>query len=281
MKILIFALQTQVQILRKFKRKASEKMQSDVNKRRAIRQKKARRRRLKITFIVFLIMALITLVIMCFTVFFPIKRINVSGSKLYSNGQIIKASKLTTDDNLFAISEDSIEQNIRKALPYIDEVELKRTFPDAVILTVKDAKEFAYFVSGDKYYILSEKGYVLKQQSEKPDSIFEIATSGIDGKLGENVKYKNNREQELLQNILVELKNQEISIDKIDVSNALNITLKVEGRFSVILGNNEYIEEKIAHLAGMIRSIPDRKGKINLSMWTPTNSQGSFVEEKA
>ena len=92
-------------------------MQSDVNKRRAARQKKARRRRLKIAFIFFLIIALITLAIMCFTVFFPIKRINVSGSEIYSKSEIIKASKLTTNDNLLVVSEEEIENNIRQQLP--------------------------------------------------------------------------------------------------------------------------------------------------------------------
>ena len=92
-------------------------MQSDVQKRRAERRKKIRRRRLKIAFIFFLIIAVVIFAIMCFTVLFPIKRISVSGSEIYSKTEIIKASGLTTDDNLFVVSEDKIEENIRKSLP--------------------------------------------------------------------------------------------------------------------------------------------------------------------
>ena len=84
-------------------------MLNDVNRRRAQRQRQARRRRLKIAFIFFLIIAFITLAIMCFTVFFPIKRISVSGSQIYSKSEIIKASGLTTEDNLFVVSEEKIE----------------------------------------------------------------------------------------------------------------------------------------------------------------------------
>ncbi len=253
-------------------------MQSDVNKRRAQRQKIARRRRIRAAFIFFLIIALITLVIMCFTVFFPIKRINVSGSELYSKGQIIKASKLTTDDNLFVVSEEEIEDNIRKTLPYIDEVKLKRVFPDAVVLTVSDASEYAYFNDGDKYYILSSSGYVLKEQSEQPENVFELVTSGIEGKVGEKASYKNSAEQELVERLIKLLSEKEINIDKIDVTNILQIALEVEGRFNAVLGNTDYLQEKIAHLSSMIDSIPDRSGSINLGMWTPENSQGSFTE---
>lgn len=254
-------------------------MQSDVNKRRAERQKKARRRRLKIAFIFFLIIALITLAIMCFTVFFPIKRINVSGSEIYSKSQIVKASKLTTDDNLWVVSEEEIENNIRKKLPYIDSVKLKRVFPDAVILTVTDAKEYAYYQSGENYFILSDSGYILKEQTEIPENVFQIVTSGMEGDVSQKAVYKNTAEEELVNTLISALQNKEINIDKIDVSNILQITLEVEGRFTVVLGNTDYTQEKIAHLSGMIESIPDRKGKINLSMWTPTNSQGSFVED--
>ncbi len=256
-------------------------MQSDVNKRRAKRQREARRRRLKVAFIFFLIIALITLAIMCFTVFFPIKRINVSGSEIYTKSQIIKASKLTTDDNLFVVSEDDIESKIRKTLPYVDSVKLKRVLPDAVILTVTDAKEYAYFKTGEKYYIISDNGYVLNEQTEQPENVFEIVSGGIEGKLGEKATYKNDAEKELVEVLMQSLAEKDINIDQIDVSNILQVTLKVEGRFTVTLGNTDYTQEKIAHLAGMIESIPDRKGKINLSMWTPDNSQGSFVEDKS
>lgn len=256
-------------------------MQSEVNKRRAQRQKKARRRRLKTAFIFFLIIAILTLAIMCFTVFFPIKRINVSGSEIYSKSEIIKASKLTTEDNLFVVSEEEIENNIRKALPYVDSIKLKRVLPDAVVLTVIDAKEYAYYQTGDSYFILSDSGYILKEQTEVPENVFQIVTSGIEGKVAQKAVYKNDAEEQLVNTLITVLNQKEINIDKIDVSNILELSLEVEGRFTVVLGTADYTEEKIAHLAGMIESITDRKGKINLSMWTPTNSQGSFVEESS
>ena len=62
--------------------------QQDVQNRRKARQKKARRKRLKICFVFFVLMALVKLAIMCFTVFFPIKRISVSGSEIYSKAEI-------------------------------------------------------------------------------------------------------------------------------------------------------------------------------------------------
>ncbi|MDO4607874.1 MAG: FtsQ-type POTRA domain-containing protein [Clostridia bacterium] len=255
-------------------------MQSEVNKRRVARQKKTRKRRLKIALIFFLIIALITLAILCFTYFFPVKRISITGSKIYTKSQIVKASGLTTDDQLFTLSQDKIESDLRKSLPYIDSVKIKRVLPDAVVINVTDAKEQAFYKKGKTYNTISDKGYILKQQNKKPENLFEIVTSGIDGKVGTQAKYKNSAEQELVQNLITELTKQKITIDKIDVSNILEISVNVEDRFTVIIGSDEYLSEKIAHLASMIDSIADRSGKINLSMWTPQNSQGTFIEDK-
>lgn len=253
-------------------------MQSDVERRRKARQRKARRRRLKIFFSFLIVISIITLAIMCFTVFFPIKRINVSGSEIYSKSEIIKASGLTTDDNLFVVSEEKIEETIRKKLPYIDSVKLKRHLPDAVILNVVDAKEYSCFKTDDRYYIISESGYVLSKQNECPKNVFEIITNGVKCTVGEQVEYKNLSEKELVSTLTDELSKNEINIDKIDVSNLLSISVSVENKFNVNLGTNEYMSEKIAHLKSMINSIGDRSGEINLSMWTPENSQGSYVD---
>lgn len=253
-------------------------MQSDVEKRRAARRKKIRRRRVKAVLIFFIIIALIVFAVMCFTVLFPIKRIAVTGSKIYDKNEIIKASGLSTDDNLFVVSEDDIENKIRKALPYIDSVKLKRNLPDAVVLTVTDAKEFACYKTDDSYAVVSEKGYVVNIQSECPENVFEIITSGVKANLGEQIIYDNKSEEELVSDIASLLKEKNINIDMIDATSVLDIKIGVEDGFDVSLGTRDYLEEKITHLSGMVKSIGDRRGEINLSMWTPNNTQGSFVE---
>ena len=259
-------------------------MQSEVNRRRKQRQKQARKRQMAIAFIsifvVSLIVALVSLVVLCFTVFFDVKQISVSGSEIYSNAEIIKASDITTEDNLFIIREKRVEEKIRQSLPYVDDVKIKRRLPDKVALIITDAKEYAYFEHEGKYYIVSENGYVLKEQTEAPENVFEIITSGITGNVGEKAVFANQNEEKLINELIVLLEAKGINIDKIDVTSQLEIKLFVEDRFEVILGDSKYLTEKIAHLSGMIAEISDRGGRIDLSMWTPQKSQGSFVEYK-
>lgn len=253
-------------------------MQSDVQKRRAMRRKKARRKHIKIFSLFILAVALTVAIILCFTTFFPIKRISVSGSKIYSKSEIIKASKLTTKDQVLAVSAEKIEQKIRKDLPYVDGIKLERKLPDAVIITVTDAKEHAFYNNGSEYLIISRKGYVLNKTTESPQNLLEIVSSGISGEIGDKAEYDVSGEKELIDELITSLSAKNISIDKIDVSNVLDINVNIENKFAVSFGTDENLSQKIDHLSSMIKSIGDRSGKINLSMWSESNSQGTFVE---
>lgn len=256
-------------------------MQTDVKKRRAERQKIARRKRLIAVSLFLLIVSLITLVILCFTVFFPIKEVSVSGSEIYTEQQIIDAAQIESK-NLFTISKKNVENNIRKILPYVESIELKRVLPNKVTIAVKDAKEYAYYRSGENYFIISEIGYVLKQQSEPPESLFEIVTDGMSGNISEQVVYKNSDEEELVNTLISQLSAKNIAINKIDVTSTIQITLKVEDVFTVWLGTEDYIFEKIDCLATTIEDMKNRgettqKCIIKLNSWDPQYKY-AFIE---
>ena len=248
-------------------------MQSDVNKRRAERQRLARKRRLMIVSLFLVALTLITLVILCFTAFFPIKNINVSGSEKYTEQQIADAAQIKSK-NLFTISKKKVENNIRQALPYVESIELKRKLPDKVVITVKEAEEFAFYKSGENYFIISELGYILKQQAEIPENIFQIMTDGMSGNVSEMVTYTHSDEEELLKKLISELAEHNIVINKIDVTSTIQIVLEVDNRFTVWLGSDEYITEKIDCLATTIDDMNNRgettqKCIIKLDSWEP------------
>ncbi len=251
-----------------------------VAKRRAERIKRIRRRRLFVSFFFLLFIALITVLILCFTVFFPINDFKVSGSKLYDKEQIIKGGGLELGDNLLCISEKQINEKIRTVLPYVDTVSIKREFPNTLHIKVKDAKEYAAYSINGKYYMISQSGYVLDCREELPQNTFSIICNDVKCELGKKAVIKNEKDEKAVNTLLTAFKDKEIFVNSVDVTETVELKATVEGRFEVNFGENEYIEEKIAHLEKMIENIGDRAGKINLSMWTPAASKGSFVEIK-
>ncbi len=248
-------------------------------KKRRLRQKKARKRRLIAWFIFFIAAMLVVGVILSLTVLFPIKKLNIEGSKIYSATQIEDASGIDLGDNLFNISKTDTLNKLKKKLPFIEEVELERQFPDALTIKVKDAKRYASFKIDDKFYTVSRDGWVLEQTAQKAENVFLVISDDVVCKVGKSIEFKTEKIKNQIDQIVEQLNNQNITIDYIDVTSSLNLSVGIEGRFDVNFGNINSLEYKVKYLKTMIEGFEDSKsGSIDLSMLNSQNSQGIFRE---
>jgi len=256
-------------------------VQDEFIRRRMERQRRIRKRRLVGFFVFFIIMMICVGITLSLTVFFPIENISASGSKIYTNEELVKFSGIKTGENLFTVSRKDAEDNLKSTLPYVESLEIKRVLPGTLKLKVKDAEEFACYNVGGRYYIVSGSGWVLKEKAKKPKNLTEIAISGVKCEVGSQMNYSEDSPTDILDEVMGALKEEGISADKIDITDKVSISIKVENRFEVILGTSNNIVEKIKHLSGMIENIsPKKRGKINLSMWTSSNTEGTFTESK-
>lgn len=249
-------------------------------RKRMERQKKIRKRRLIITFIFLICLAICVGIILSLTVFFPIEKVIVSGSKVYSSEQIIKKSGIEIGDNLFVVSESAVEDRLKAKLPYIENIDFKREFPSTLKIKVKDASEYACYFIDNEYYTVSRENWVLAKSENPPENIFVVTGSKALCNVGSQVKFSDEETKLLMEELIASLLSEKIDINSVDLSNKIEITLRVNSRFTVNLGTTNNITEKIKHLRAMINNISDEKqGKINLSMWSESNPKGTFTEE--
>ncbi len=122
---------------------------------------------------------------------------------------------------------------------------------------------------------------MLNAYDQKPDGIFEIKAGDVECVPGKNVVFSEEKSETLINDIISLAGEYSLKIDGIDITNELSLTVGVDGRFTVNFGTSNNLSEKFAHLSGMIKNIDEGKsGKIDLSMWTSSNTQGTFVENK-
>ncbi len=243
-----------------------------------LRRKKRKKRRLITGFVIFMITAISVAAVLSVTVLFPIKIVKATGSKLYTEKQIVKSSGISEDNNLFTLSAEAVTENLVRNLPYIDSVELKRELPDKITIVVNDATEYACFYADDVYYVISQGGRVINAYTEQPENTFLIEGCKAKCKVGKIIEFDDVKKKDLVFSIAENLDDKNVFINKINVSDDFNITLTVEGRFNVILGNKTNLDKKIAQLATMIESMDkNATGKIDLSIWREDNRKGSFV----
>lgn len=213
------------------------------------------------------------------TVFFPIENLTAGGSKIYTSEQIINACGVSKGDNLFTFTQNEMCDKIRKTLPYVKGVKVKRRLPGNVEITVSDATEYACYKTDEKYFVTDKTGFVLNEYDSVPENVFEIRANGVKCKVGSYTEYKDDEIEKTVLQLVDTLTSSKIHINYIDVTDTLAVTAKVENRFIVLFGTVNNLDKKTAHLAGMIKKIDSQKtGKINLSMWTSSKTEGTFIE---
>lgn len=248
-------------------------------KRRKMRQRKIRKRRILIGTVVFLIFALVVTAILSVTVLFPIKTITAKEGKRYTSSQIIDASGIKIEDNFFT-SNINLDE-LRLKLPFIENFKIERKFPDTIKITVTEANEYAVVNCDGAYYSISRSWYVLEKYSEKPEELFEIKADKLKCSLGKKIEFSDEKIKTLTESIVDLSDKNNIKLNGVDVTDNLTISITVENRFEVNFGTSNSLENKFAHLGSMIKGIPsDEGGKINLSMWTANDPEGTFVSNK-
>ena len=243
------------------------------------RQKKIRQRRAKVILAFLLICLIVTGVILSFTVLFPIKNITSKGSKVYKSNQIVNASGIKVGDNLFSASKKDALDELKAKLPFVENIEFERKFPDTLNIVVTDAKEFACYNIGENYYTVSESGWTLCKYDELPEQVIEIKAKGVKCKVGSQIEFSDEKGDEVPKLIIQLLKQHEIPVNYVDVTSSLNLTAKVNNQFVVDFGTTTDLEYKVKHLKTMMEEIGEKAtGNINLSVWNSQNTQGFFVQ---
>lgn len=251
----------------------------EFTRKRLLRQKRIRKRRLFIGFVCFLILLLVVAVILALTVFFPIQEIRSTGSAVYTEKQITGACGIAIGDNLFTASKNRCEKTLRRALPYVESVRLERDIAGVLTVAVTDAEEYAAVLRKGAYYVIAPDGRVLARREKAPKGLVLITAGEEKPEIGEIIEFPEEKTTEQLQKLLELTEKNGLHLNAIDLSDELAITVKVENRFLVNFGTANYLENKIKHLASMVQTIdPKKTGTINLSMWTSSKTEGTYVE---
>ncbi len=234
---------------------------------------------MKIFFVFFLIVAIITGLILSLTVLFPIKHISAKGSRVYTSQQIIDECGVEIGDNIFTVSKTESLKRLKNKLPYVEKVEFNRSLPDELIIKVTDAKEYACYKVDKKYYTVSKDGWVLNSYKKKPKNVVVIVCDVAKCEVGNSIEFNEGVSHDDIQNLIEQLTNYKFEINSIDVSDIVELKVKIDNRFIVNFGTAVDLEFKIRHLNSMTKEMDkNATGKIDLSMWNSQNTQGTFVQ---
>ncbi len=119
--------------------------------------------------------------VLSLTVFFKAENITAQGSGIYTSEEIIEASGVSSEDNLFLLDEEDIESRITRALPYVGEVTIERELPNTVNIVVIDTTASYSIQNEDGTYILLDINFKVLEKSavEQPDNTIIISSADV------------------------------------------------------------------------------------------------------
>lgn len=260
---------------------AIEERRKEIQRRRKeqkLKRKKAAVRRLLILLSVLLV---IILAILSLTVFFPVAKIMVENNNtIYTSEQIINASGAKKGKNLWMTGFNA-EKDIPVKLPYVSEVKVKRSLSSTIVITATPAKAVYSVQNKNEHYICDGEYKLLEIKNQAEQDL--IALVGIEPqktKAGSKVAFNDEEKFNAINNLLSALEQKSITPNLIDVSELMEIKIRVENRFNVQLGSSAYLNMKISHLAGMLKGTDkDIVGSIDLTDYTPENGKGILTRE--
>lgn len=270
-------------------RQYDEQSNSDLNRqkgqrRRDVKRRKRRRRGSNALIYAMLIVLLLgVFAALSLTVLFRVDTINAADTEHYSAQQIIAASGLGKDTNLFLADTKTAEQNIQQRLPYICDVKIRRSLPGTVsIETTEGAADTAYAVNGE--YVLAKGGKALEKVADKPDLLL-VYTNVSGTVMGQQIEIDDELASAIGDTVSAAQNSGFEKMTELRVFSAVDICAVYDNRILMQIGTVAEIDKKLANAKKIIQSAQVKygisvQGTINLKWLTDGNdsyfSRGSI-----
>ena len=229
----------------KFRFKKTEKKQTEkrfVDSAKKKQRKAAKRRKLTPFLFVVSVFILAAAVYLCLTMLFNVDRVKIEGNTIYEEMDLIKTSAIEKGENLFEVDTAYAENKLYSVYSYIEEVEVKRSFPNAVTITIVEATPFSVIEEADGYTLVSAGGKVLERGLEEvPKGMLSVRGVSTVTNTEDNTK-----RMELMNKIIGTM--QELEMNDyvfLDLTDTLEITMIYDNRVKINLGNELELPYKL------------------------------------
>lgn len=204
------------------------------------RRRYKRRGRFGFIYKLLAVIAMLAAVVMGATVFFRVEEMVVAGNERYTAQQVIDATGIVQGDNLFGMNKFETARQIRKTLPYVEGVNIRRGWPDALIITVTECEAVAR-VTGEKgQWLISKSGKLLELTRNNGEEVIRVdGLNAVQPEAGLPLMVRENQQArgDALLDLLQALDGNGMlkKVTYIDMTSPSRILMDLDGRFVVKL----------------------------------------------
>ena len=203
----------------------------------------------------------LVLLVLCLTVFFKVKNVEINGLTLYREDQIMGVGGIINSENLVRTDTKLIEQRLKENLVFIETAKVEKKYPSTLIVTVTEAEKAADILQDNSYWVVSASGRVLEKANPKPTGGipvvkgFELDASNV----GDELKSKDKNKLRIYNELMSCIKKIDMKkINEIDMTQRSSIVMNYDSRVTVELGGTVELEYKLGYFKSVLEDKLDK-----------------------
>ena len=237
-----------------------------------------------------IMLSVVAVIVLSMIIFFKVKHVSVilptdengETKSYYTAQEVADASGVNLDDNLLSLSKATVAARIYAALPYVNEVQIKKQLPGTVVIRFSEF-QVTYGIQDEQggWWLMSREGRILESADEQSvrghltvtgmpikvpelgDEIKPAATEGAD------MSEIANKQKVALDTLEALEKTSFIKqVERVDVSTSYDLTLWwADERYEIKLGTTERLDYKLQYLQTILQegSINNKSGTLDLT----------------
>jgi len=217
--------------------------------------KQRRRQNMAIYYVMFFVVAVTIFSILSVTVLFNLEEIVVEGESIYTSEEIVAASGIREGINLLRFDTGTGRNRIIESLVYVDDVTIRKGFPNRVTITVAGAVEMVSIAHENHFYTISRNGRILETTRSASDNIAVYGFEAEEPVIGGYISSAEQRKTELVFTLIKTAEEAELfGIMDIDITDHLDIKMNYMNRITLHIGAGTDLEQKLRAAAEILEN---------------------------
>ncbi len=237
---------------------------------RVTRKRRRKRRRLRVGLALLVALACIVSGALALSTLFRVSEFTVEGDLgSYTAEQVIEASGIAQQTDLFRVDRAAAAARIEAALPYVQQAQVRLRAPNGIRIHVTSAQPAAVLKTDSDTVLLTAEGKVLgaADGSEQLPSVVNAQVTAAQP--GRPAEYARPETARILQELLEQLAAQQLTeIQTIDLTDLYSVSLRYGSLYVIKIGNTSDFAQKIKFAQYLIENKlePGQPGTIDLSV---------------
>lgn len=223
-------------------------------------ERKVRKKKIGLITILLIFLISIFIILSTKTSFFNISEIVIQGNSVLDDEKVILASGLNYGENIFKIRTQEAKKNLLSH-PYVKSVNIKRIFPDKLVIIIKERNEFLLVPYLDSYIYLDDEGYILNLLAYRKDNILEVEGINIkDISIGKKILLEDSVSLEEIIGLIKDCKKIGLykEIKKVNLDNKSNIEIYLKSGIKVAFGYLNNVKYKLSFTIKILDDLKHR-----------------------